>query len=108
MNDIKEEIDILFKNIKEDALYKKYQSSINQLRCNEEIIDIINEIKRLQKIYVNTKDKHILNKVEELQEKLYKYPLYEAFIETKEELSNQLNIIKEIFDKYFEKILNIK
>ena len=107
MNDIKKEIDELFSDFENSKLYQDYLSIKKQLNNNEEIINIIEEIKRLQKIIVNTKDLSIENKLDELNKRLEKYPIYQDYVEIVDKINNELYTISDVFDKYFGKILKI-
>ena len=108
MNDIVPSIDKLFKDFKEEKLYKDYLKCKEKLNCNSEIISLINEIKRLQKIVVNNNDKVIEEKLKTLYKKLYEYPLYVTYIELKEEVENNLKLISKSFEKYFFDILKLE
>ena len=68
---------------------------------------IIDEIKRLQKIATNNKDEVIELKLKELYSNLNSYPVYQNYIIIKEELNDNLYIIKDIFEKYFKDLLKI-
>ena len=69
--------------------------------------NIIDEIKRLQKIATNNKDEVIELKLKELYSNLNSYPVYQNYIIIKEELNDNLYIIKDIFEKYFKDLLKI-
>ncbi len=107
MNDIQMEINKLFDDIEKSSLYKNYLSVKNQLHKNKEIICLIEEIKRYQKIAANNKDSMIERKIEELYLKLESYPLYQSYLIIKEDLNQELFQIKEIFNKYFNDILKL-
>ena len=107
MNNIKEDINVLFDNIESSKLYKDYLEVSKKLEKNKDIIDIINEIKRYQKIATNNKDKSVEDKIKKLNEKLESYPLYQSYLIIKEDLEEELFQIKETFEKYFKDILKI-
>lgn len=107
MNNIKKDIDDLFDELKETTLYKDYLSAKKQLEENTEIMDIINEIKRLQKIATNNKDYVIEKNIKDLYKKLNEYPLYQSYIILKEELENELFNISNSFDNYFCNLLKL-
>lgn len=108
MNNIENKIDNLFDEIEESSLYKDYVKVKKQLRNNKEINCIINDIKRLQKLITNTKDENIELNLKELYDNLNKYPLYQSYLILKDELEEELYMIKEIFEKYFNELLKIK
>ena len=108
MNDINKKVDDLFDKLEESELYKNYINAKKQLEDNKEIINIINEIKRYQKIGTNNKDNSVEEKIKELNKKLESYPLYQSYLISKEELEEELFNIKEVFDKYFHDILKLE
>lgn len=107
MNDIKLKIDDLFVELKSYKLYEDYIRVKKQLEENEEITNVITEIKRYQKIATNNSDEVIEQKIKELYAKLESYPVYQSYLIIKETLNEELFMIKEVFDKYFEEILKI-
>ena len=107
MNNVKKEIDNLFKEIKQTTLYKDYLRSKRQLEENDEIMNVISEIKRLQKIGTNNKDDIIEENIKYLYIKLESYPLYQSYLVLKEELENKLNNISNSFNNYFYELLKL-
>lgn len=107
MDNVKQEIDALFKEIEESNIYKNYLSSKKQLEDNKEINTVIKEIKRLQKIVVNNKDKVIDEELSVLFDKLNSYPLYQSYLIYKDELNDELLQISNTFNNYFKEILKI-
>ena len=108
MNDINKRIDNLFDELEESELYKNYKRIKKQLEDNKEIMSIIQEIKRYQKIGTNNKDNSVEDKIKELNIKLESYPLYQSYLIIKEELEEELFNIKEVFEKYFHDILKLE
>lgn len=107
MNKIQNKIDNLFDELEKSKLYNDYLKVKKQLESNEEIVTIINKIKRLQKIATNNKDKNVELEIRKLYDKLYEYPLYQSYLIVKEEIEEELFQIKEQFDKYFKDILKL-
>ena len=107
MNKIKKDIDKLFSELKEKEVYKNYVSVKKQLEDNKEISNIINEIRRLQKIVTNNEDDNIEIDLKKLYDKLNSYPIYQSYIAIKEELEEELFNIKEPLEKYFNDILKL-
>lgn len=108
MDSVKKDIDELFKDIETSSLYKRYIEITRQMSNNKELIKLIDEIKRLQKILVNTDDKVIEKELLNLYDKLNSYPIYQSYLETVKELNNELIGIKDVFENYFKSILEIK
>lgn len=107
MNNIKEDIDNLFVELKESTLYKNYVSAKKQLEENTEIMNIINEIRRMQKIATNNNDDIIEKNIKDLYMKLESYPLYQSYLILKEELENKLYNISSSFSSYFNDLLKL-
>ncbi|MBQ9013859.1 MAG: YlbF family regulator [Bacilli bacterium] len=107
MNDITKKIDILFDELEKTDTYKDYISVKNQLENNKDIKKIIEDIKRYQKIVVNNKDKSVENKLKELYKKLDDYPIYQSYLDKKEDLEYELKMISDTFSSYFEKLLKL-
>lgn len=100
-SDIAIKIDELFAELKETGAYKNYISAQKQLKNNKEITDIIEKIKRLQRIAVNNKDEVIEKELKDLYDRLDSYPLYQSYLEYKEELEYNLKNISKTFNNYF-------
>ncbi|MGN1268209.1 MAG: YlbF family regulator [Candidatus Aphodocola sp.] len=107
MNDIKMKVDVLFDELEETRLYKDYIKIKKQLKEDKDINNLINEIRRYQKIATNNKDESVENKIKELYKKLESYPIYQSYLNIKEELESELYIIKENFELYFKELLKM-
>ena len=107
MKDIQYKIDELFDELEETNLYKIYVKIKKQLKEDKDINNLINEIRRYQKIATNNKDESVENKIKELYKKLESYTIYQSQLNIKEELESELYIIKENFELYFKKLLEI-
>lgn len=108
MNDIEIEIDNLFSEVKKLECYKNYVKAKKKIGENIEITNLIEKIKINQKKYINTKDKNLKKEIDELYKKLNSYPLYVSYLEFKEELNEELNLIKSVFENYFGDILKLE
>lgn len=107
MNNIQDKIDELFNELEQSKLYKDYVLVKKQLENDEEIMKLISEIKRYQKVATNNKDMSVEEKIKKLYEKLESYPIYQSYLIIKENLNEELFMIKETFEKYFKDILKI-
>ena len=107
MNNIKKQIDELFDEIKESLIYQNYISSKKQLNENEEIKEIITKIKEYQVKITNNYSDELELEIKKLYNQLNSYPLYQSYLEYKEELNNELsNLIKE-FNLYLKDMLDL-
>lgn len=107
MSDIEEKIDELFDDFESSKLYNDYLNIQDKISKDKEIISVINEIKKFQKISANNKDKSVELKINELYKKLESYPIYQSYLIMHDEIEEELFMIKEVFDKYFKSILRI-
>jgi cell fate (sporulation/competence/biofilm development) regulator YmcA (YheA/YmcA/DUF963 family) len=107
MNNIKNEIDELFDELEKSKLYNDYVAIKKKIENNNEIMNLINEIKRLQKIATNTHDEIIEKEIKESYKRLESYPIYQSYLIIKDELEEELFEIKEQFDNYFKEILSL-
>lgn len=107
MNEIENNINDLFNELEASELYKDYVRVKMQLKNNDEINNLINDIKRLQKIATNNKDEKVELEIKMLYDKLHMYPIYQSYLSIKEKIEDELFEIKEPLDKYFENILKI-
>lgn len=108
MNDIVKKIDELFNDFEESKLYKDYLNVQDKMVKDKEIISIINEIKKFQKISANNKDKSVELKINDLYKKLESYPIYQSYLIMNDQIEEELFMIKEVFDKYFNNLLNLR
>lgn len=107
MDDISNEIDNLFDSFENSKLYKDFVNVKKQLESNEEIMNIIIRIKRLQKIATNNKDEMVEKEIKDLYKKLESYPLYQSYLIIKDLVQDELFGVKEQFDSYFKEILSL-
>ena len=108
MNNVQNKIDKLFDDLEESALYKDFIKIKEKLLDNKEIMDIISEIKRLQKLATNNEDIVLERNIRKLYAKLEAYPLYQSYLIKKDELAEKLYMVKSIFENYFKELLLLK
>lgn len=108
MNDIEVKIDDLFNYFEKSKLYKDYIKIKKQLENDKDIMEIIKKIKRYQKIVANNNDKVLEKEINKMYLKLGSYPVYQSYLIIKEELNQEIFMVKEIFEKYFEELLKLK
>lgn len=107
MDNIALDIDNLFDSFENSKLYKDFVNVKKQLESNEEIMNIITRIKRLQKIATNNKDEMVEKEIKDLYKKLESYPLYQSYLIIKDLVQDELFGVKEQFDSYFKEILSL-
>ena len=78
-----------------------------KMKDNEEINELVKEIKQLQRKYVNTyfKDEAIKKQMDHLEEKLLKIPIYNEYDRNLTVINQQLDYFKESMNDYFDNII---
>ncbi len=111
MNDILDQVDNIIKYIENSDEYKRYLAVKEKLNKDKKVMDLINEIKVLQKKAVNDEykgkdinniDEDINNKLEELNS-IY---IYQEYIELHSKIDEELQEIKFILNNYFNNKIN--
>lgn len=86
--------------------YQKCIQIKEQMRHNVELMTLIDEIKKLQKTYVNTKSEDVLNRLTELEEKLNSIPIYVIYMQYLEKVNEKIAFVKDFLNDYFYQLLN--
>ena len=103
-NLILDKVDEIVNLIKSSDDYQKYLLLQENMNKNTDLINLINEVKSLQKEIVYGKDKE-----SELKEKmtlLDNNPLYREYNNTLSEINNKFAIVENTLNNYFDKKLN--
>ncbi len=104
-------VDEIIDIIKNSDEYQKYIEISNKMKNNKEIMNLINEVKFLQKKLVKEQslgndvsslDNEINNKLKCLEE----YPIYLDYIYLQEDLNNSIGLVKTSIEKYINDITN--
>ncbi len=98
----------LVKSIKENKDYKEYLELREKLKSNKEIMDLIDEVKSLQKAYVKSAylDNSIKQKLDNKLNHLESISLYQEYLIKEKKINSILINIKEGLNIIFEDILN--
>lgn len=86
--------------------YKKCIELKNTMSSNEELVSLIEKIKKLQKKYVNTNDQEILVELEKLEEELNNIPIYVIYMQYLERINEKIEFVKDELNNYFYEVLN--
>lgn len=104
-------IDNIISIIENSNEYKEYQLLSKKMHNNNEINQLIKEVKTLQQKLVKEQalgndikniDSEISKKLEELKE----YPIYLEYIYLQEDLNNSILLVKEKLEKYINNLTN--
>ena len=86
--------------------YKKCIELKNTMTYNEELVSLIEKIKKLQKKYVNTNDQEILVELKKLEEELNNVPIYVIYMQYLEKVNEKIEFVKDELNNYFYEVLN--
>ena len=103
-NEILNKVDEIIAVIKNSPDYQKYLILQEKMNNNGELIDLINEVKSLQKMVVNGLEKEVV--LEEKVQLLENHPLYREYNNTLSEINNQFAIIENTLNNYFDNKFN--
>ena len=101
--EVLKKLDELIDLIKNTPNYKRYDELKKSLEKNDEVMSLINDIKKQQKDIINKEYKKIDTKNNEkelsrLKEELNKYPNYLEYTYLQEDLNNDFQYIKKIIE----------
>ena len=110
-NKILTKTDEIIDIIKNSEEYQKYIEVSNKMKDNKEIMNLINEIKTLQKKLV--KEKSVGNDISSIDDEINKklkcledYPIYLDYIYLQEDLNNSITLVKTSIENYINNITN--
>lgn len=104
-NEVITEIDTLINAIKENTIYKEYIELLSKVNNSNEIKDLTNEIRKLNKVLVLTPSIELEEKLKLKEIELNEIPLYLEYKYKLEELNNMLTIIKNKVEVFMKDIL---
>lgn len=105
-DEILKKVDEIIDYIENSDNYKKYLIIKEKMNNDQEINDLINEVKHLQKRLANHYNKQLEIELEEKNKLLNNIPLYREYLNTLDEINNIYNIIENSLNKYFYDKLN--
>ena len=95
--------------IKESPEYKECIKIKEQMDSNEELVELINKVKELQKKYIRSNyDSNIKKELDKYESKLKEIPIYNIYLEKLEEVNKMIDYVKDSLNDYFDKLLNKK
>lgn len=86
--------------------YQKCMQIKEKMSHNLELVGLIEEIKKLQKQYVNTNSEEVLEKVKELEKKLNDIPIYVIYMQYLDNVNEKISFINDSLNDYFYKLFN--
>lgn len=100
-------LDEVIKCITMSNEYKKCIELKDKMSKNEELINLIEQVKNKQKQYVKSNfDESIKVELELLENKLNEVPIYVIYMQNLEMVNEKINVVKDELNQYFFEILN--
>lgn len=104
---VEKQLDDLISYIQESKEYKNCLLAKKKMSQNKDIINLIEEVKKLQKEYIRSSYKEEVKlKLEEKKEKLYEIPIFLSYMNNLEVVNEMLSTISEELNYYFHQKLN--
>ena len=104
-NEVINEIDVLVNTIKSSDIYKEYIDLLNKVSNSNEIKELTNEIRKINKELVLTPSIELEEKLKLKEKELNEIPLYLEYKYKLEELNNKLTVIKNKVEVFMKDIL---
>lgn len=102
-------LDEVISCIEESEEYKMCLSLKEKMSTNEEIVSLVEEVKRLQKLYVKKEyDNNIKKELDEVYKKLNEIPIYNIYLNNLEKVNEKIEFVKDNLNDYFYRLLNEK
>ena len=109
MEELKNELDDLIKYIKSTEDYKKCIALKKQMENNEEIMNLIDSIKKIQKQYVKSNyDEKIKKELDYKNDELNNIPLFVVYNQSLKKVNEMIDYVKFRLNSYFDDLLNKK
>ena len=108
MEKVNNALDLVIDCIINSNEYKKCISLKEKMSNNEEITDLINNIKDTQKKYIRSGySESIKKELDSYEEKLLSIPIYFEYNNSLEKVNEMISCVKDTMNDYFDKLLNI-
>ena len=109
MEKLYKSLDEVITCIKESPEYKDCLKIKEQMDSNEELVDLINKVKELQKKYIRSNyDSNIKKELDKYESKLKEIPIYNIYLTKLEEVNKMIDYVKDSLNDYFDQLLNKK
>ncbi len=88
---------------------EEYQNTLRlkeQMNHNSELINLIEDVKKLQKEYIKTNSDDIKKKLDDKVSTLEEYPIYKSYNDNLEKVNQMISYVNDELNDYFERIVN--
>ena len=96
----------VIKCITEDSSYIKYLEIRKQMNNNKELLDLIEEVKKLQKKYIRSNNNSDFDNLNKCKEQLEEIPIYVEYIKYLDIINNKIEYVKDELNDYFYNVIN--
>lgn len=108
MEELSKSLDEVISCIKNSKEYEKCIELKLRMDSNDEILELVKEIKLKQKKYIKNNDSNILSELKELEEKLNNIPIYHIYLDNLDKVNYMIDYVRDELNDYFDKLLNKK
>lgn len=107
MENLYKALDEVISCIKESSEYKNCISLKEKMSTNEEIVSLVNDVKKLQKKYIRSGyDSLVKEELDRVTDRLNEIPVYKIYLDNLEKVNEKIDFVKESLNDYFYKLLN--
>ena len=107
MENVYKAIDEVILCIKESDDYKKCLDLKEKINSNQDVKDLIERLKSLQKKYIKSNyDSTVKEELDKCREELFNIPIYNIYIDSLEKVNQKIDYVRDTLNSYFEKLLN--
>ncbi len=109
MENVYKAIDEVIDTIINSNEYKTCISLKEKMSTNTEVMNLIENIKKMQKKYIRSEyDKEIKETLDSLEKQLNDIPIYAIYLENLSKVNEMIEYVKESLNEYFYQLLNKK
>lgn len=100
-------LDEIVKYITMSDEYRRCIELKNKMSKNEELVNLINNIKKVQKEYVKSNfDEDFKNKLSLLEDRLNEIPIYVSYMQSLDRVNEMISYVKDELNQYFFELFN--
>ena len=106
VNQLNKAIDEVVEVITSSSDYKNCIELKEKMSNNQDVCELVEQIKKLQKKYVLENDDKILTELKSLEDRLNNIPIYAIYMQHLEKVNEMINYVKDELNNYFYQVLN--
>ena len=103
---IEKRLNVIINYIMSTEEYKNCIKIKEQMKNNSDITDLINKIKKLQKLYIRKNSEEIKLELDKNNERLSSIPIYNEYINNLEKVNEMIDLINDELNNYFYQKIN--